>query len=147
MAPFFTATKMLSIRTRQTGGDGYIVLKQLQQFLVTEVTSSFGDENDDNYISSGRRELNNLKTETYYNVVNRIKKILLNAFNFFTGKHISAEMKQALLVRTYIKLLINWTTFIFYMVHIYLTRISPIIIIQGAFSLLIIIIKISCIYH
>ena len=138
---------MLSFRTRQTGGDGYIVLKQLQQFLVTDVTSSFGDENDDNYLSSGRRELNNLKTETYYNVANRLKKILLNAFNFYTGIHISAEMKQALLVKTSIKLLINRSTFIFYMVHFYLARISPIIIIQVAFSLLIIIIKISLIYH
>jgi hypothetical protein len=124
MAPFFTATKMLSIRTRQTGGDGFIVLKQIQHFLTTAVTSSSVDENDDNFLSSGRRELNNLKTEAYYNVVNRLKKILLSAFNFYTGKHISPEMKQALLVNTY-ELLIN----------------------QGDFSLLIITIKISGNFH
>jgi hypothetical protein len=99
LAPFYTATKMLSIRTRQTGGDGYIVLKQLRQFLETTTTSFAGDENEEDFLSSGRRELNNLKKETYFKVVNLLKKILLNAYTFYTAKHVSSEMKQALLVR------------------------------------------------
>jgi hypothetical protein len=93
---------MLSIRTRQTGGDGYIVLKQLQQFLETKATHCARDESEEQYLSSGRRELNTLKTDAYYNVVNRLKKILLTAFKFYTTKHVSAEMKQALLVKNLI---------------------------------------------
>jgi hypothetical protein len=47
LAPFFTATKMLSIRTRQTGGDGYIVLKQLKVFLETSSSTNVAGINDD----------------------------------------------------------------------------------------------------
>ncbi len=47
LAPFYTATKMLSIRTRQTGGDGYIVLKQLQLFLETKATHCAEDESEE----------------------------------------------------------------------------------------------------
>jgi hypothetical protein len=96
LAPFFTATKMLSIRTRQTGGDGYIVLKQLKLFLETPSSSNVDDY--EKKVSSWRQELNELKNETYYNAVNFLKKTLYRAFNFYTTKHISSEMTRALLV-------------------------------------------------
>jgi hypothetical protein len=99
LAPFYTATKMLSIRTRQTGGDGYIVLKQLKLFLETASSSNVtGIDDDETKLSSWRHELNELKTETYFNAVNFLKQTLLRAFNLYTKKHISAEMTQALLV-------------------------------------------------
>jgi hypothetical protein len=101
LAPFYTATKCLSVRTRQTFGDGYLILDQLKNFL--ETPSSFEDSIESDLEeaateSSWKHELNALKTDEYYKIVNYLKALLLKAFNLYTGRHISKEMNDALKV-------------------------------------------------
>ena len=99
LAPFYTATKLLSVRSRQTFGDAFCILKQLKSFLETESSAEnvevLEDEED---ISSWKAELNELKTNTYYEVLNYLKTLLLAAFKLYTERHMSQQMNEALLV-------------------------------------------------
>jgi hypothetical protein len=98
LAPFYTATKLLSVLSRQTFGDAFCILKQIKLYLETESSEENDSLDEGDEKSSWKAELSELKTDKYYEIVNYLKSRLLKAYNLYTKRHISKEMNEALLV-------------------------------------------------
>lgn len=102
LAPFYLATKCLSIRKCQTFGDGFIYMKFIKSFLSNHYDiNNIPQETDDAAGSStAQNELRRLKTSStyFYELVNQLKTVLLEAYEVYTSRHLSPKQLDAMLV-------------------------------------------------